>query len=82
MRPPQSETPAAVAPRRPDGRITLRQFLRLLRENALATYSADDFSADVIAHRLLWRRSFVVNDPDAIRHVLVDNAGNYTKSEL
>ena len=82
MRPRQSETPAAVAPRRPDGRISFWQFLRLLRENALATYAADDFNADCIEQRLLWRRNFVVNDPDAIRHVLVDNAGNYTKSEL
>jgi cytochrome P450 len=31
---------------------------------------------------LLWRRRFIVNEPNAIRHVLLDNAANYTKSEL
>ena len=30
----------------------------------------------------MWRRWFIINEPNAIRHVLVDNAGNYIKSEL
>jgi hypothetical protein len=31
---------------------------------------------------LLWRRRFIINEPNAIRHVLLDNPANYTKSEL
>jgi cytochrome P450 len=65
-----------------DGRKTLRQSLRAARENILSTYSQKDFSEDFIERRLLWRRRFIINEPDAIRHVLVDNAGNYTKSEI
>ncbi len=77
-----SEAPVLAVPRRPEGQLSLRQFLRLIRENALATYPPEAFDEDIIAQRLLWRRTFVVNEPSAIRHVLLDNAANYTKSEV
>src|SRR4029079_6975422 len=51
-------------------------------ENILATYAPEDFDKDFIARRLLWRRTFVVNEPNGVRHVLLDNAQNYKKSEL
>jgi len=69
-------------PLRPEGRLTLRRFLRTVRENTLATYPPGAFDEDIIAQRLLWRRRFIINEPSAIRHVLLDNAENYTKSEL
>ena len=77
-----SESPILAAPRRPEGRLTFRQFLRVVRENTLATYPPEDFSEDILVRRLLWRRTFIVNEPGAIRHVLLDNAQNYTKSEI
>ncbi len=77
-----TEAPALAAPRRPEGRMSLRQFLRVVRENILATYLPEDFNEDFIARRLLWRRTFVVNEPSGVRHVLLDNAQNYRKSEL
>src|SRR5208282_5382309 len=77
-----SETPILAAPRRPEGRLTFRQFLRVIRENTLATYPPEDFSEDILARRLLWRRTFIVNEPSGIRDVLLDNAQNYIKSEV
>ncbi len=77
-----SQSPALAMPRRPEGQLTLRQFLRALKENGLATHGPDDFSQDIIAQRLLWRRTFIINEPAAIRHVLLDNAANYIKSEV
>jgi hypothetical protein len=74
--------PALAMPCRPEGRLTLRQFLRLVRDNTLATYSTEALEEDIIAHRLLWRRRFIINEPAAVRHVLLDNAANYIKSEL
>jgi cytochrome P450 len=53
-----------------------------MRENALTAYRPEDFSADIIAQRILWRRMFILNDPGAIKHVVLDNAANYTKSEV
>jgi cytochrome P450 len=69
-------------PHWPEGRATFRQFLRTVRDNTLATYPPEAFDEDIIAQRLLWRRRFIINEPGAIRHVLLDNADNYTKSEL
>ena len=76
------QSPALAMPSRPEGRLTLRQFLRVVRDNTLATYPAEAFDEDIIVRRLLWRRRFIINEPNAIRHVLLDNAANYTKSEL
>jgi cytochrome P450 len=78
----QTETPRLAFPVRPDGPLTFRQFLALVRENTLATFPPEAFDEDIIAGRLLWRRRFIINDPGAIRHVLLDNAANYRKSEL
>ena len=69
-------------PSRPEGRLTLRRFLRVVRDNTLATYAPEAFDEDIIAQRLLWRRRFIINEPNAVRHVLLDNAANYTKSDL
>jgi cytochrome P450 len=74
--------PALAMPVRPAGQPSFRQFLRMVRENTLATYPPEAFDEDIIAGRLLWRRRFIINEPNAIRHVLLDNAANYRKSEL
>jgi cytochrome P450 len=76
------EAPVLAMPVRPEGPLSFRQFIRLVRENTLATYPPEAFDEDIIAGRLLWRRRFIINEPSAIRHVLLDNAANYTKSEL
>jgi cytochrome P450 len=76
------EFPALAVPCQPEGRASLRRSLRAMRENAVAAYTPEDFSADIIAQRILWRRMFIINEPNAIRHVVLDNAANYTKSEV
>ena len=76
------ENPVLAMPVRPEGRLSFRQFLRLVRENTLGTYPPEAFDDEIIAGRLLWRRRFIINEPSAIRHVLLDNAANYRKSEL
>jgi cytochrome P450 len=53
-----------------------------MRENTLTAHDPKNFSADIIAERILWRRMFIINEPGAIRHVVLDNAANYTKSEV
>jgi cytochrome P450 len=76
------ESPALAMPARPEGRLSFRQFLRLVRENTVATYPPEAFDEDIIEGRLLWRRRFIINVPSGVRHVLLDNAANYKKSEL
>ena len=77
-----SELPAAGPSAAREPRISLRQSLRAMRENAATAYPPESFDADIIEQRVLWRRMFVLNDPDAIRRVVLDNAANYTKTEI
>jgi cytochrome P450 len=71
-----------AAPIPPQGLLPLRQFLRLLRDSSIATYRAEAYSADILERHLFWRRTFFVNEPGAIKHVLLDNAANYAKTEI
>jgi hypothetical protein len=50
------ENPVLAMPVRPEGRLSFRQFLRLVRENTLGTYPPEAFDDEIIAGRLLWRR--------------------------
>jgi cytochrome P450 len=77
-----SPGPTLAAPRAPQAGTNLRKSLREMRENALTAHGPENFSADIIAQRILWRRMFILNEPGAIRYVLLDNAANYTKSEV
>src|SRR5580704_3932866 len=77
-----SPGPTLAAPRAPQAGTNLRKSLREMRENALTAHGPENFSADIITQRILWRRMFILNEPGAIRYVLLDNAANYTKSEV
>jgi len=77
-----SPGPTLAAPRAPQAGTNLRKSLREMRDNALTAHGPENFSADIIAQRILWRRMFILNEPGAIRYVLLDNAANYTKSEV
>jgi cytochrome P450 len=74
--------PALAGPRPTQGRLKLRQSLREMRENALSAHGPENFEADIIVERIFWRRMFIINEPNAIRRVVLDNADNYTKSEV
>lgn len=74
--------PVLAAPRPPEGQLPLWQFLRILRDSSIATYRADAYTADILERRLFWRRTFFVNEPGAIKHILLDNVANYSKTEI
>ena len=57
------------------------QFAGQMRQNVLAAFSERAFEEDVISRRLFGREQLTLNCPDAIRHVLIDNADNYTRTE-
>jgi cytochrome P450 len=61
---------------------SLWRFVRTARDSSIATYGPEAFRRDYIERQLLWRRILIVNAPDGVKHVLVDNADNYTKSDL
>jgi len=66
-------------PRAPETMGTLGR-LAAMRESAIGTWGQRAYEEDVIKGRFFWRSSFILNTPDAIRHVLVDNYENYTRT--
>jgi cytochrome P450 len=66
-------------PRAPETMSALRR-LTALRESAIATWSQRAYEDDIIRGRFLRHSSFILNTPDAIRHVLVDNYENYSRT--
>ncbi len=74
--------PALAAPQPPTEPMSLFQFLRVLRDSSIATYRAEAYTADILERRLFWRRTFFVNEPGAIKHILLDNVANYQKTEI
>src|ERR1700686_2920093 len=74
--------PVLAAPQPPEQQLPLWKFLRVLRDSSIATYRVATYSADILERRMFWRRTFFVNEPNAIKHILLDNAANYTKTEI
>ncbi|MBX9820673.1 cytochrome P450 [Afipia birgiae] len=54
--------------------------LALIRSNAIASWGQRAYEDDIIQGRFFGRSSFILNTPDAIRHVLVENYENYTRT--
>src|SRR5947209_1312828 len=51
-----------------------------MRENVIASWGQRAYQEDIVRSRFFGRSSFILNAPDAIRHVLVDNYENYTRT--
>src|SRR5260221_3618895 len=66
-------------PRAPETMTTLGR-MKMMRESVLGTWGQRAYEEDIIQGRFFGRSSFILNTPDAIRHVLVDNFENYTRT--
>src|SRR5690242_4561983 len=54
--------------------------MRMMRQNVIATWGQRAYEDDVVQGRFFGCSSFILNTPDAIRHVLVDNYENYVRT--
>src|SRR3954453_590562 len=72
--------PPAPQPRK--RQLGLIGLVRALRRNPLECWTEEHFEKLLIAGGLPLAHVLVVNDPGAIRRVLLDNAGNYQKDTL
>lgn len=68
------------APRPATRVLPLWRTLLQIRRNALTTWGEPAYEHDIFAGRFMGRGSFLVNHPDGIRHVLVDNHANYGRT--
>jgi len=71
-----------VPPSPPRASETMTFFGRLaaMRVSVLGSWGQRAYEEDIIQGRFFGHSSFILNIPDAIRHVLVDNYENYTRT--
>src|ERR1700675_3459064 len=71
-----------VPPSPPRARDNMTAFGRMMaiRESAIGSWGQRAYEEDIVRGRFFGRSSFILNSPDAIRHVLVDNYENYTRT--
>ena len=67
-------------PSAPEIPPSLRGFLRAVRTNALTMWPASAYRQDVSVSTFFGRMNVLLNTPDAIHHVLVNEPGNYRRS--
>ena len=66
-------------PRAPDNVGFFRR-LAVIRRNMIETWGQSAYEEDVLQGRFFGRNSFILNKPDAIRHVLLSNYEKYTRT--
>jgi cytochrome P450 len=66
-------------PRAPDNMTGFGR-LRAMRQSPIDTWGQRAYEEDIVRGSFVGRSSFILNTPDAIRHVLVDNYENYTRT--
>ncbi|HXQ51872.1 MAG TPA: cytochrome P450 [Stellaceae bacterium] len=71
-----------AAPKAPVRRTGALHLLLRARSSWIGSFGADAYEEKVIERRILWRRNLVISDPAGVRHVLLDNAANYSKTAI
>ncbi|MBR0755762.1 cytochrome P450 [Bradyrhizobium jicamae] len=66
-------------PRAPDN-MTAFGRMRAIRHSPIESWGQRAYEDDIVQGRFFGRSSFILNTPDAIRHVLVDNYENYVRT--
>ncbi len=64
----------------PPHELSFLAFLRAIRTNALGMWTEAAYQEDVLVRRLFGRSTMLINSPEAIHRVLVDNPDNYRRS--
>jgi cytochrome P450 len=63
-------------------RLSFFEFVGALRNSAIESFAQEAYELDILERRIFGRRLFVLNELAAIKHVLIDNAANYQKTEI
>lgn len=74
--------PVLAGPVPPLERLPLPQYLRTVRRNFIDAFDEGMYRAPIIRQGTAFNRSFIVNDPAAIRRILLENAANYPKAPV
>ena len=62
-----------------EGRLSTWSYLRRMSQDLLGAFDSRVFEELIVERQLLWFKTFLINDPDGIRRILVDNSSNYIR---
>jgi len=80
---PVARTPLVPpSPPRAPQNMSLLGRMKAIRESPIGMWGQPAYEEDIIQGRFFGRNSFILNAPDAIKHVLVDNYENYTRTPV
>ena len=79
MKPEPFEPPAPIPRAVPPSRL---QIIRTVMRNPLELWGEPSYTLPFIDTRFFNQRTLIVNDPDLIRYILVENASNYEMSKV
>src|SRR5215207_10204463 len=68
-------------PRAPDDMSVFGR-MKAIRISPIGSWGQRAYEEDIVQARFLGRNSFILNAPDAIKHVLVDNYENYSRTPV
>ena len=77
-----SDAPELAMPPLPATWLPFWKAVRVVQRNTLSAWPAEAFERDLIKRRILMRHQVIVNSPDHIRHVMLDNVSNYGRSKV
>jgi cytochrome P450 len=80
LTPRESERFRPAAPIPHSRKFTRIQAVQEIGRNAVAAWGANAYRERYVYDRNWMQDFLLVNDPDGVRHVLLDNVGNYVKS--
>ena len=63
-------------------RLSLLQYARRMTKNYLGGFDREVFEKLIVERRYLWFTTVLVNDPDALRRIMVENCANYPRAEF
>ena len=69
-----------TTPRAPSGPQSARVVARAMRENGIASFPPQAFEEDVVFRTFFGRPQIILNRPEGIHHILVENPGNYRRT--
>ena len=73
--------PRSIAVWVPDD-MTMFGRMRAIRISPIGSWGQRAYEEDIVQGRFFGRSTFILNAPDAIKHVLVDNYENYTRTPV
>jgi cytochrome P450 len=79
----EADRPSRLAgPAAPDRPLGFFKFVRVTQDNFIAGFHEGAYRRGILERKFLWFRSFIINEPDGIKRVLLDNAANYVKADI